>query len=984
MWFGTLDGLNKYDGYTFKLYKSNPYDKTTLSNNIVFKVFEDREKNLWIGTLGGGLNKFDRQREKFTQYRFSKSDTTSISDDNVRSIYQDLSGRIWVGTNNGLNLFNTKAGTFQRFYSGSKKNSLSNNFVWSIYESAFMPGVLWIGTYNGLNRYDTKEKTFRHFKNVNNNKTSLSNNYAWTITGVNYHLYIGTNKGLNKFNIKTEKVEEVYYNSPNNKSLGSDKVWALITDNENHLLVGTLGGGLSISENSANSNSPLIFKRFQKNSLVQSSLSHNDVWSIYIDRTGVLWIATELGINKYDSEKEKFSLVKNDPFNNNSLTYNEVTAIYKEPKGNLWIGTRKGLNNLDISTGQITRIGEEGKKNYGLTNGYIRSIYRTQSGKVLVGTNGGGLFQYNSNSKTFQRFIDVKSKAKLSSENLTSIYEDSNGVLWIGTLGGINRYNPSTGEVKVYSKNQNSTQSISHDYVYTIYQTSDNKIWIGTLGGGLNCFDPANESFVHYFENQNDFSAISNNTIWAIYEDKKKNLWIGTNNGLNKFDRIRGVFEFYDESKGLYKNAIYGILEDELGRLWLSSNNGIIKYDHEKKNARNYSNGYGLQSKQFTGNAYFQDENGIMYFGGINGLNYFNPSLIQDNKHIPEVVLTDFQIFNQSVPIGNDSYLKKSISETKEIELPSSQNVFSFEYAALHYSSPQLNQYAYKMEGFDKDWIKAGTRRFVTYTNLDPGEYAFRVIGSNNDDVWNTVGTSVIIKILPPFWKTWWFISVSILFLMGLVGTILYFRLKHLLEIERLRVKISADLHDDIGTRLTEISLLTDILYHTEDSNDSINAKESIRTIGGIARSLIENMSDIVWLINPKRDSLYELFLKLRDGYEEILSHFHIVFHINNLEFIEKIRLPMDYRKNVYLIFKEAINNTIKYSSCSEISLNADVRGRQLTITMYDNGIGFDVNKKTLGNGLFNMQKRAKNVGGKLRIQSKLGDGTMIQFTGRI
>jgi len=317
------------------------------------------------------------------------------------------------------------------------------------------------------------------------------------------------------------------------------------------------------------------------------------------------------------------------------------------------------------------------------------------------------------------------------------------------------------------------------------------------------------------------------------------------------------------------------------------------------------------------------------------------------------------------------------------VTLSYNQNVFSIEFAALHYASPQSNRYAYKMEGFDKEWITAGTRRFVTYTNLDPGTYVFRVMGSNNDGIWNTAGATLEIVILPPFWKRWWFISAVVVFILSIVASIILIQFRHLLAIERLRVKIASDLHDDIGTRLTEISLLSDMVYHVE-TNDPATVKESVRNIGGIARALIENMSDIVWLINPKRDSLFELFIKLKDGYEEILSYRQILLSINNLASMEKVFLSMEYRKNVYLIFKEAINNAIKHSACTEISINTEIAGKVLTITMYDNGKGFDPARGNSGNGLENMRHRAAAIGGTFRIQSSAASGTMIKFTGKI
>ncbi|MGE5497006.1 MAG: triple tyrosine motif-containing protein, partial [Syntrophothermus sp.] len=415
---------------------------------------------------------------------------------------------------------------------------------------------------------------------------------------------------------------------------------------------------------------------------------------------------------------------------------------------------------------------------------------------------------------------------------------------------------------------------------------------------------------------------------------------------------------------------------------WLSTNKGISKFDLKRKSFRNYSPGDGLQSYQFNGGAFFKNSRGEMFFGGIKGLNSFYPDSVKDNRVIPPIVFTNFLIFNKSVKTGEDSPLKKSITETDEIRLNYNQSVFSFEFAALHYSNPSENQYAYKLEGFDKNWNYSKNRRFASYTNLDPGTYTFRVIGSNNDGVWNKTGASVRIIIAPPYWKTWWFISLCFLLLICIIWLIFAIRMRHLLAIERLRLKISADLHDDIGTRLTEISMLSDIASSMDTQRESTEIKETVKKVGSIARNLIDNMSDIIWLINPKKDSLNELFLKLRDSYEEILSYSQILLHINNAEFLEQIKLPIEYRKHLYLIFKEALNNALKYSNCTEISINTQVNGKILDITLYDNGIGFETDRQSSGNGLGNMKARAEQIKGTLRIQSKPGEGTMIKFTG--
>ncbi|MDP4174881.1 MAG: two-component regulator propeller domain-containing protein [Bacteroidota bacterium] len=984
LWFGTLEGLNKYDGYNFTIFKANQSSKNSLSSSTIFKIYEDKRGNLWIGTLGGGLNKYDKEKECFVRYMHNSSDPFSISDNNVRAIFEDSNNNLWIGTNNGLNVFDRKNGKFKKYFNSKNDVSLSNNYVWSIYEDTRKQ--LWIGTYGGLNQYDRKNDRFIRYTYIPGQKNALSNNYIWDIKeDHNHRLWIGTNNGLNLFD-RDKRTFTVFKNDPKDQSsISQNNIWRIYEDKEGTIWIGTLGGGLNRLIDLPNGRCK--FEKYQYSAFYAGSLSHNYIWSIFEDRSGVLWIGTDVGLNKYDSKKEKFRLYRYDPFNENSLSNNEVTVIHEDSKERIWIGTRNGLNLFDPQKNSFIHYKNNPKNSNSLSNNYIRSLYEDKSGTMWVGTNGGGLDEYNICKNMFIHHKVSSGENSITDNNVTAIYEDKYGILWVGTLSGLNKYDRKRKIFNHYIHDPSNPYSISHDYVYSIYEDKKGNLWIGTLGGGLNCFDRNNSRFYHYQFDPGNINSISNNYIWTIFGDTYNNsdvLWIGTNDGLNRFNLISRKFESFKEKDGLANGVIYGILRDGEKNLWLSTNKGLSKFDLNKSFFRNYSPGDGLQSNQFTGGAFCKSKRGEMYFGGINGFNRFYPDSIKDNNTVPPIVITDFQIFNKSIkPQVEGSPLKKSITETEEIRLNFNQSVFSFEFASLHFSNPQENQYAYKLEGFDKYWNYSKSRRFATYTNLDPGTYTFRVIGSNNDGVWNTVGASVKIIILPPFWRTWWFMLLALICIIAVIWAIIAIRMRHLLDLERLRLKISADLHDDIGTRLTEISMLSDIAFHMHEGDDgSEEMKETVKKVGSIARNLIDNMSDIIWLINPKKDSLYELFLKLRDSYEDIFSYQQILLHINNMEYLEKIKLPIEYRKHLYLIFKEALNNSLKYSKCTEISINANVDGRVLDITMYDNGTGFDLSKPSSGNGLDNMKTRAETIKGNLRIQSKPGEGTMIKFTG--
>lgn len=985
LWFGTLDGLNKYDGYSFTVYRSDPRNPKTISNNSVFKIFEDNDGGLWIGTLGGGLNQFDRSTGEFKRFRHHPGDASTLSNDFVRSVFQDRSGRLWVGTNNGLNLYDATSGTFTRFLHADSTNSVSNNYIWALHESSSEPGVLWIGTYDGLNRFDTRSKNIRTYHSNPANDRSISNNYIWSIVdATDSTLWIGTNKGLNLFNKRTGDSRRFFASKPGSSEISGNNVWSLCLDGKGSLYVGTLGNGLDKLSPAAPQNSKTGIRalHYEHDPANPNSLSQNFVWSIMKDNTGIIWIGTDGGLNKLDPEMEKFAHFKSVPYNPNSLSDNEVTAFCKTRRDVLWVGTKNGLNKFDAAKNGFIHYRNQPGDPSSLSSSFIRSLYEDGNGNIWVGTSGGGVNKLSPSQRGFSHLASGTLPHNLNSNDIVSIHEDEQGILWFGTLSGLNRYDPRTQTVRVYQHDPGNPSSLSHDYVSTIYETRDRTLWIGTFGGGLNQFNRETGTFTRFTERPDDTTSLSDNNVWCICEDASGALWIGTNNGLDRFDRSSRQFVHYDERRGLINTGIYGILEDEHGNLWLSSNKGLTCFHPQTGTIRTYGASDGLQSNQFSGNAFFKDPQGMMYFGGINGFNAFLPAGIRDNPYIPPIAITDFQIFNKSVAIGKDSPLRKSITETESIMLSYGQNVFSFEFAALHYASSEANQYAYRMEGFDGDWIRCGTRRFATYTNLDPGTYTFRVIGSNNDGVWNMQGTSIRVIIAPPFWKTWWFVSGIVILILSVIASVIYFQIRHLLAIERLRLKIAADLHDDIGTRLTEISLLSDMVYHV-DTGDKKSVRDSVHNIGSIARALIESMSDIVWLINPERDSLYELFLKLKDTYEEILSYKQINFHINNLDSLKDITLAMDYRKNIYLIFKEAMNNAVKYSGCTEMSINTEVRGSTLSIALYDNGKGFEIPAQHAGNGLSDMQNRAKDCGGQLRIQSKPGEGTVIRYTGK-
>lgn len=1012
IWFATEDGLNKYDGYNFTVYKNNLQDKYSISDNFIWTIFEDKSGTLWIGTNSGGFCKFDREKERFISYKNNPDNNNSLILNNVRTIYEDKEGYIWIGTENGLDKFDKVKNTFVHYWHNPDNvHSLSNNVVLKVFEDS--DGDLWIGSNGGLDRYDRTQNKFFNYSSDPNNVNSLSSNIVLSIyQDKEGFIWIGTLKGLTRLDKKNGKFSRYVINNSETNSANSNRINCVLEDETGILWVGT-GHGLFQLNRKTNK-----FLSVQSPSLpVTSVLNDNDILSLYEDKSGLIWIGTaENGIVKYDKERIKFRHFKHDPFDKNSLTNNTIRSLFQDNGGILWIGTLGGgLNRYDPKRNKFFYYKNHTDDKFSLSDNTISAIYKDSFGFLWVGTWEGGLNRtvkpYNNSNYSNLKFIHFKGGGSLNSgsilnKNLSSniiqiVFEDSKKRLWIGTGGGLDLYERNKNEFINFTNQSDNLYSLSSNQVQScILEDRKGNLWIGTWNG-LDKISAADLKFVFTYPDSVKFvryrfqpgvkNGLSDERIISAYEDAKGNLWFGTyGGGLNLLTAEQqevqdGKFIHYTIKDGLPSNIIYRIEPDDKGDLWLSTDNGLSMFNPEKKTFRNYDASDGLQGNQFFWGAGFKGKDGELYFGGTNGLNVFNPEQLKNNNYVPPIVITSFQIFNKPVGINEEgSPLKKSIMSTREIELSYSQAVFSFEFAALDFTVPGKNHYAYMMEGFDDNWIYSGNRRYVTYTNLDPGKYIFKVKGSSNDGIWNEKGTEIAITILPPLWRTWWFMTITVLLIGGIIVLIIYTRVKHLLDIERLRTKLAADLHDNIGSSLTEISILSEVISKKINTVDE-SIRKSLNMISVNSRNLIDNMSDIVWLVNPKRDSLYDLILRLRDTYSELSSYTSISFRSENIKSLEKVSLSMEHRQHLYLIFKEAINNCITHSSCNEISLDASVRGRRLLMTLRDNGKGFLTDEiSNGGNGLTNMKDRAEMIGGTLNIFSQINEGTTIQFEGDI
>jgi serine phosphatase RsbU (regulator of sigma subunit)/ligand-binding sensor domain-containing protein len=806
LWFGTMDGLNKYDGYGFTVYKHDAQDVNSLTENGIMAIYEDRSGMLWIGTRDG-LNRFDRLAERFTRFLHDPANPNSLSHNSITAICEDRTNsesRLWIGTSGGgLELFDRKSERFIHYRrdaanpNSSAGATLSSNQVRAIHVD--QSGVIWVGTSDGLNKlvldksdgYAQPSVQFTHFKHDANDPQSLSQNLITSIYEDRAgNLWLTTFGGglslLSRGDRASGRFKRYVHEAANQNSLHHNTARSIFEDQSGMLWIGTSGGLDQFDPARAS------FKHYQNDPANPYSLSNNDVWSVYEDKTGTLWVGTYGGgLNKFSRAKEKFAHVKNDPANPKSLGHNMVMSICESRQGRdgtLWVGTGGGgLYQYDGRQEKFIRYRHDSRNPFSLSNDGVAAIWEDKSGTLWIGT-GEGLNRFDREEQSFIRYQhDAKNPHSLSDKGVSVIYEDRAGTLWVGTgAGGLNRFNRASGNFIRYQHDPEKATSLSDNTIVSIFEDSSNDLWIGTARG-LNKLERTSGRFIRYQHDSANPKSLSNNRVFSIHADFHDSgvLWIGTwGGGLDKFDKTTGTFTHFTERDGLPNGVIYGILGDDDGNLWLSTNNGLSKFNPSTKTFRNYDVDDGLQSNEFNQGAYFKSKSGEMFFGGINGFNRFHPRRVIDNPHVPPIVLTAFSKFDKLAKLDT------CITEIKRLKLSYRDNFFSFVFAALDYTNPAKNQYAYKLEGFDEDWIYCGIRRYASYTNLDGGEYAFRVKGANSDGVWNEQGIAIKIIVTPPFWKTWWFVSLSAL-LLAFLGYGIY---RHKLHDDLEKAHISSEL----------------------------------------------------------------------------------------------------------------------------------------------------------------------------------------------
>lgn len=814
IWIGTQDGLNRYDGYSFKVYKHNPQDPNSLSDNYIQTLFVDSKGVLWIGTYGGGISIFDRQTEKFTNFRNDEKNASSLSNNLVMAITEDDKGNIWIGTSGGLNRFNQKSKVFERFlHSSEVTTSISSNKIRCLFYDTL--NRLWIGTAdNGFNLLLKGSTNFKRFVS-NGRNGSLSNNFVQCISQTSDgELLIGTSGGgVNYFDPQENTFK--YLIVPSTEKTGHyNDVWSVFEDKNKNIWIGTYGAGL-LKYSSANKK----WNEYKNDPTDLSSLGNNIILSSYSDRQGFIWMGTlGGGLSYFDPKGTTFRTIRHNPSDPNSLNENVVMSIFEDPGKALYVGTYGGgLNIFDYSNNKVSVFKSSFEKG-SLPSDIVRTVFKDSKGRIWIGSYNGGLSEYI-NGRFISYRHDSSDLKSISADDVWCIKEDSTGMLWIGTWGGgLNKFDPDTKEFLSFRNNADDKSSLSNDKVISLLIDSGERIWVGTNGGGLARFDPASQKFFHYRNNSADSTTIPSERIRCIFEDSRHDIWVGTDGGGIARLQANGRFSRFNSRHGLPNDVVYGMVQDGNDYLWLSTNNGLCRFSIKDFSVRNFDITDGLQGNEFNQGAVFKNLSGEIYFGGIGGISFFNPSNVSLNTFIPPLVLTSVKLFGKE--FGTNNLTSDSV---KTLELSYDQNFFSFEFAALDFTAPEKNQYACMMEGFDRDWINLGNKRFVSYTNLDPGEYFFRVIGSNNENVWNREGLRIRVVITPPFYKTTWFYITLLVLVLFCIYCFIHFRTKKLARDKK-------RLEEEVNIRTNEVVKQKEIIEgKNKDITDSINYARRIQ-----------------------------------------------------------------------------------------------------------------------------------------------------------
>jgi ligand-binding sensor domain-containing protein/anti-sigma regulatory factor (Ser/Thr protein kinase) len=975
LWFGTQDGLDRYDGYSITAFKHNPIDssnkkivQSTLTDNYIANLICDADGNLWIGTDENGIDLYVIGQNKFYHFNHISDDSLTLSDNRITFFYKDRENNIWIGTYNGLNIFNPKTKTFRHYFFIAGDISKTNP-VTSMCEDS--NNNYWVGTALGLYKFQLNDINSTEKYSTYFTKPVLFKDENVTAVFFDHSdaLWIGMlNSPLRKVDIKSLSVIEY-------KNCGK-AIQCIYEDSAENLWLGSAySSGLSILFKD-NSSADMA----EKKAIQIQGIPNDIITSIFKNKTGIIWIGTYFhGVYSYDKQNNRFRNYLSDPQNPNV-----VMSVLQDYSGSVWAGTfGNGLKCIDMKNDKTTTYNVNPASSNSITSSRIISLYQSKDSIIWIGTYGGGLVSFNKSTGRFKHYIrkSPASPGNIYVNDVTALFEDREGNMWIGSLlGDVDCFKRKENKFVHFHRGINKPGAI-FGTVASIRQDDKGEIWIASLAG-LFKFLPASNSFKRYILNNSSDKKNLSGEIKRLQSIFIKNgvIWIGTaENGLLRFDKKSESIKQFTTKDGLSNNVVYGILSDESGNLWMSTNNGISGFNPGTGKFRNFNINDGLQSNEFNQGAYYKGLNGELFFGGVNGFNAFFPYEIEINKNVPPVYLTSFKVFDKSLNLPDPVF------NTRKINLSYSQNFFSFDFVALNYTSPEKNQYAYKLNGFDKNWHNVSAQqRYASYTNVDPGEYTLMIKASNNDGIWNEQGASVVIVISPPFWMTWWFRTLFIVLIVSAVVLFYNYRVRKIRMLDLMRLRIARDLHDEVGSDLGGITLMSQRIQ--KYNNIPVSVAEELKEINQAVFQTSEKLRDIVWFVNPEHDNSEQLVLRLKDLAGRLLKDVEYNFKVD--ENINLQNFSLETRRQIYLIVKEILHNIVQHANATKVDISIKKYQKIMKISICDNGVGIktasSLNKEKdikRGMGLKNIKQRAELIGSEIETTDNGNSGTSVTLS---
>jgi ligand-binding sensor domain-containing protein/signal transduction histidine kinase len=983
MWFGTQYGLNRYDGYNFKIFVHEPQQSNSIRDVYIKSLFKDRSGMLWIGTHES-VDRFDPTTEAFTHYRLNSQDPAD-SALTVVHISQDRAGRLWLATGIGLFGLDPVNGKITRYHhNASDPSSLPTDDVrWT---GEDREGTFWVGTNQGLDAFDqnTGHVTL-HIPLVDFVETSFYEDRFGTFWILHH-----SGSGLAVFDRKTNRLTRYSFYKKEPLQGAPTGVTGMLEDRAGNLWLGSIGAGLLRFDREHQR-----FVRYRNNPGDLQTLAEDKVICLFEDREGNIWTGlNSKGPNYFDPKPPLFEQIRHEPGNPNSPDVDFVNAIYEDHEGTLWIGTDGALSRVDRKTGKYTRFtgGLGGKPT-------IITINEDKSGNLWVGTFGNGLNRFDRRTGRFTTYRHNPSDpSSLSNDEVHSLFVDHAGNLWAATDDGLNRFDPARGKFKVYKVDPRNRRSQAY---LSVAEDRQGTFWLGSAFSGLHHFDPATGQFVVYKANPMDSRSLQNNDVTSVRLDGASGIWVGTQNGLQRFDLTTGVFTRYDQRDGLPSNAVGCILQDPRGTLWISTTKGLSNFDPLKKTFKNYSAADGLPGNDLTGwLTCSESSDGKMFFAGFAGATSFRPETLIGSSYVPNVVLTDFRLSGNPVTVGGSSPLRQSISYTKRLTLTQQQSSFSLTFSTLSYSNPTSDRYRYRLEGLDKTWHEVGSdERVATYTTLPAGIYAFRVQGATSLGLWSDPGVALAIEILPPLWKTAWFLTSCAVCVLLLLWALYQARLRQIAHQFNLRLdgrvsertRIARELHDTLLQSFQGVMLR---FYAARNMlpERPVEARASLEIAIERATEAITEGRDAVQELrnssigsNDLVDTLTVLGQELRANHGENESGKDAATFDLLVEGAPR-HVPPILRDDLYRIAREAVGNAYRHAQAQRIELELRYDEQMLRLRIRDDGVGIEPKLLARGGreghwGLPGMRERATSIGGHFEVWSEFRKGTEIEVT---